>query len=84
MTDTNTRKPAWSKRKKSKADPTKKGKDWVQIRIYKRTYERLRALARDPDADGAVNIKAEERALVSARRAVAKARQTLLGIVTND
>ncbi len=47
-------------------------------------YERLRSLARDPDADGAANIKAEERALVSARRAVAKARQTLLGIVTND
>lgn len=43
-------------------------------------FDRLRALARDPDSDDASTIKAEERALTSARRAIAKARQTLLNV----
>ncbi len=40
-------------------------------------YERLRELARDPDGDGAALAKAEEKRLLSARRAIAKAIQTL-------
>ncbi len=47
-------------------------------------YDRLRALARDPDGAAAGRLKSEERALVSARRAIAKARQTLSGISTTD
>jgi hypothetical protein len=40
-------------------------------------YERLRALAADPDGDGAKAVKAEERRLLQARRAIAKAIATL-------
>ncbi len=43
-------------------------------------FDRLRALARDPDGDNAAALKAEEKALASARRSIAKARQTLLGV----
>ncbi len=36
-------------------------------------YDRLRALAADPDGDGAATVKAEERRLLQARRAISKA-----------
>lgn len=36
-------------------------------------YERLRAQVRDPDGGGATAAKAEERRLLQARRAIAKA-----------
>jgi hypothetical protein len=42
-------------------------------------YERLRALARDPEGDGAARAKAEERRLLQARRAIAKAIAALSG-----
>ena len=44
-------------------------------------FDRLRSLARDPDGDGAAELKKQERALTSARRAIAKARHTLQNIV---
>ncbi len=40
-------------------------------------YERLRELASDPDGDGAARAKAEERTLLSARRAIAKSIESL-------
>ncbi len=40
-------------------------------------YERLRTLASDPDGDGAAAVKGEERRLLSARRSIAKAIESL-------
>jgi len=40
-------------------------------------YDRLRGLAADPDSDAADDLKREEKRLLQARRAVAKAIQAL-------
>jgi hypothetical protein len=47
-------------------------------------YARLRELAADPDGDGAASAKAEERKLLSARRAIAKSIDTLRSLTVDS
>ena len=49
----------------------------IEEQLVDLAYERLRELARDPDGDGAALAKAEEKRLLSARRAINKAIQSL-------
>ena len=49
----------------------------IEEQLVDLAYERLRELARDPDGDGAALAKAEEKRLLSARRSIAKAIQSL-------
>jgi len=47
-------------------------------------YARLRELASDPAGDGAARAKAEERKLLSARRAIAKSIESLRALTPDD
>ncbi|HEY3830856.1 MAG TPA: hypothetical protein VGO03_01055 [Acidimicrobiia bacterium] len=47
-------------------------------------YARLRELASDPDGDGAVRAKQEERKLLSARRSIAKSIESLRALTVDS
>ncbi len=52
----------------------------IEAELADLAYERLRAQLRDGDTDAAAAAKAEERRLLQARRAIAKAMQALDGV----
>ena len=47
-------------------------------------YARLRELAADPDGDGTVRAKQEERKLLSARRSIAKSIESLRALTVDS
>ena len=47
-------------------------------------YDRLREVARSPDGDAGIAAAAEEKRLLQARRAIAKAIQALAPVNTDD